>query len=53
MELPASAREVIESDGLAHLVTLNRDGSPHVTIVWVGLEGDEVVRGMGPWSPQF
>jgi PPOX class probable F420-dependent enzyme len=41
--LPESAREVLESDGLAHLVTLNPDGSPQVTCVWVGLEGDEIV----------
>src|SRR6185503_20038018 len=24
-------------------VTLNNDGSPHVSIVWVGLDGDEIV----------
>jgi PPOX class probable F420-dependent enzyme len=41
--LPDSAREVLLSDGLAHLVTLNPDGSPQVTCVWVGLEGDEIV----------
>jgi PPOX class probable F420-dependent enzyme len=41
--LPDSAREVVESDALAHLVTLNADGSPQVTIVWVGLDGDEIV----------
>jgi PPOX class probable F420-dependent enzyme len=41
--IPESARAVLESDGLAHLVTLNADGSPQVTIVWVGLEGDEIV----------
>jgi PPOX class probable F420-dependent enzyme len=41
--LPDSARVVLESDGLAHLVTLNADGSPQVTIVWVGLEGDDIV----------
>jgi PPOX class probable F420-dependent enzyme len=34
---------VIEGSHLAHLVTLNADGSPQITIVWVGLEGDEVV----------
>ena len=45
MVIPDSAREVIESGQLAHLVTINRDGSPHVTIVWVGLEGDEIVIG--------
>ena len=43
MELPSAARELIESDALAHLVTLNRDGSPQVSCVWVGLEGDEIV----------
>ena len=41
--LPESARAVVESDALAHLVTLNRDGSPQVTCVWVGLDGDEIV----------
>ena len=45
VELPASARDVIESGRLAHLVTVNADGSPHVTIVWVGLDGDEIVIG--------
>jgi PPOX class probable F420-dependent enzyme len=43
--IPDSARDVIESGQLAHLVTVNRDGSPHVTIVWVGLDGDEIVIG--------
>ena len=44
MELPPSARELIESDALAHLVTLNRDGSPQVSCVWVGLDGDELAK---------
>ena len=43
--LPAEARELIESGALAHLVTLNPDGSPQVTCIWVGLEGDELVSG--------
>ncbi|MDF2749886.1 MAG: putative F420-dependent enzyme [Gaiellaceae bacterium] len=43
MELPAEARALVESDALAHLVTLNADGSPQVSIVWVGLDGDEIV----------
>jgi PPOX class probable F420-dependent enzyme len=41
--LPASARAVLESAALAHLVTLNPDGSPQVTVVWVGLDGEEIV----------
>jgi PPOX class probable F420-dependent enzyme len=43
--LSDSARGLLESDALAHLVTLNADGSPQVTCVWVGLEGDEIVSG--------
>jgi PPOX class probable F420-dependent enzyme len=41
--LPESARAVLESDGLAHLVTINPDGSPQVSIVWVGLDGGDIV----------
>jgi PPOX class probable F420-dependent enzyme len=49
LALPPSARVVIESDHLAHLVTLNPDGSPHVTLAWVGLEGEELVLGSLRW----
>ena len=41
--LPDSARAVLQSPALAHLVTLNPDGSPQVTVVWVGLDGAEIV----------
>ena len=41
--IPDSARDVLESARLAHFVTLNADGSPHVTCAWVGVEGDEVL----------
>ena len=40
-----SVRTLIESGPLAHLVTLNSDGSPQVTIVWIGIEDDEIVSG--------
>ncbi len=43
--LPDSARQLIESGALGHLVTLNADGSPQVSCVWMGLEGDELVAG--------
>jgi PPOX class probable F420-dependent enzyme len=45
MQIPQAARELIESGQLAHLVTLNRDGSPQIACVWVGLDGDDVVSG--------
>jgi PPOX class probable F420-dependent enzyme len=41
--IPDSARELLSSDRLAHLVTMNEDGSPQVTCVWVGLDGDDIV----------
>lgn len=41
--LPQSARALVEAGHLAHLVTLNADGSAQVSIVWVGLDGDELV----------
>lgn len=45
MELPPPARDLIESDVVATFVTLNEDGTPHVTAAWVGLEDGEVVIG--------
>jgi PPOX class probable F420-dependent enzyme len=41
--IPESARKVLESDALAHVVTLGPGGKPHVTLAWVGLDGDEIV----------
>jgi PPOX class probable F420-dependent enzyme len=43
MSLHPAALELLESSALAHMVTLNADGSPQVSIVWVGVEGDELV----------
>lgn len=34
-------RAVLTDGRLAHLVTLNPDGSPQVSIVWVGIDRDE------------
>ena len=30
---------------MAHLSTINADGSPQVTVIWIGLDGDDVVSG--------
>ena len=43
MRVPDEARDVIESDALAHVTTIDPDGRPQTTLAWVGLEGDEVV----------
>ena len=40
-----AAQELIRSGALAHLVTVNEDGSPQVSVIWVGLDGDELVAG--------
>ena len=49
MLIPDAARELVESDALAHLVTIGADGSPQVSIVWVGLDGDDIVfASLGP-----
>ena len=39
------ARAALTAGHLAHLVTVNPDGSPQVTIVWIGVDGDEIVSG--------
>jgi len=48
--IPDSARAILEGPNLAHVVTINPDGAPQVSCVWVGLDGDEVVfASLGPW----
>jgi PPOX class probable F420-dependent enzyme len=41
--IPDSARAVLDGPALGPLITLDPDGSPQVSIVWVGLDGDEIV----------
>jgi PPOX class probable F420-dependent enzyme len=43
--LPGELRDLIESGPMAHLSTINADGSPQVTVIWVGLDGDDLVSG--------
>jgi PPOX class probable F420-dependent enzyme len=45
MILNDTVRQTLTAGHLAHLVTMNKDGSPHVSIVWVGLDGDEIISG--------
>jgi PPOX class probable F420-dependent enzyme len=48
MKIPSEIKTLIEAGSPAHLITLNGDGSPQVTVVWIGLEGDEIVSGHLP-----
>jgi PPOX class probable F420-dependent enzyme len=41
--LHEGVKELIRSGALGHLVTTNADGSPQVTCVWVGLDGDDLL----------
>jgi len=43
MIIPDSAKRILESAALAHLVTLDPDGSPQVTCAWAGVEANEIV----------
>ena len=44
-KIPQSVRELLAKGPLGHLTTLNKDGSPQVTVVWVGVENEEFVLG--------
>ena len=44
MSLPESARELIRSGAIGHLVTLDRGGSPQVTCVWVKTDDDGTLQ---------
>jgi PPOX class probable F420-dependent enzyme len=48
MRIPEHARTVLDSDALGHLVTINPDGSPQVSVIWVGLDGDEIIAAHVP-----
>lgn len=43
--LTADARRALTAGRLAHLATVNPDGSPQVSVVWIGLDGDDIVMG--------
>src|SRR3954471_18877467 len=41
--LSPELRQVIEAGPLTHLSTINADGSPQVSVIWLGLDGDDLV----------
>ena len=47
--LPRELRELIQAGPLAHLATINADGTPQVSVIWIGLDGDDVVSGHLNW----
>ena len=47
-QITQEVRDFLATGPLGHVVTLNEDGSPHLTLAWVGVDGDELV-----WSTFF
>jgi PPOX class probable F420-dependent enzyme len=45
MQLPESARRLITSGAHGHIITRNSDGSPQVSLVWITLDGEDVIIG--------
>ena len=43
--IPESVVAAIEAGPVAHVVTLDGDGGPHVTMAWIGLDRGRVVIG--------
>jgi PPOX class probable F420-dependent enzyme len=43
MQLPQEIKDSLDEKVFAHLATLNPDGSPQVSVVWVGRDGDTIL----------
>jgi PPOX class probable F420-dependent enzyme len=41
--IPDAVRDLLATGLLAHVVTLDADGTPFVTLAWAGFDGDEIV----------
>jgi PPOX class probable F420-dependent enzyme len=38
-------RDLIGTGPMAHLSTINADGTPQVSVIWIGIDGDDIVSG--------
>jgi PPOX class probable F420-dependent enzyme len=43
IKLPPSVKKILEDKAYGHVVTTNADGNPQVTMVWMDVEGDDVL----------
>ena len=41
--LPQSVKRILEDKAYWHVITFNASGKPQVTMVWVDVDGDEVI----------
>jgi len=51
--LSPELRDLIESGPMAHLSTISADGSPQVAVIWIGLDGDDLVSGHMAWQAKL
>jgi PPOX class probable F420-dependent enzyme len=42
-KLPAAIRTLLEDKAYGHVVSINSDGTPQVTMVWMDVEGDQAL----------
>jgi PPOX class probable F420-dependent enzyme len=45
MAMTSAIKEVLRAGRLGHLTTLNADGSPQVSAVWIGVDDEDIVIG--------
>ena len=43
VEIPERGREILEKPSIGSIATLMPDGAPHVTPVWVDVDGDTIL----------
>ena len=43
IKLPQSVKKILEDKAYGHVITFDASGKPQVTMVWVDVDGDEVV----------
>lgn len=43
IKIPQSLRKVLEDKAYGHVVTFNAKGKPEITMVWMDVEGDELL----------
>ena len=42
-DIPESVRDLLDKEGFAHLATLRADGTPQVTPMWFGFDGEHIL----------
>lgn len=42
-KLPQEGKQLLEAPNIAHLATMDPDGCPQVTPVWIDIDGDDII----------